>query len=93
LTQLHYLSATQVLAGYRSGVFSPVEVFEAVQARADAVDPVVNCLLERDPEGARAAAKAATERYAGRGEEPRPLEGLPVVVKEEQPISGRSLRS
>lgn len=92
MTQLHYLSATQVLAGYRSGKFSPVEVFEAVQARADAVDPVVNALLERDPESARAAAKEATERYAGCGEEPRPLEGLPVVVKEEQPILGRSLR-
>ena len=39
----------------------------------------------------RAEAAAATERYA-RGEATGALEGLPVVLKEEQPIAGRSLR-
>src|SRR5262249_48335170 len=55
--------------------------------------PVVNCLLERDHEDLLAAARAAEQRYAGTaGEAPRPLEGLPVALKEEQPIAGRSLR-
>lgn len=35
---------------------------------------------------------AAAERYAGTGDAPRVLEGLPVALKEEQPIAGRSLR-
>ena len=92
MTDLHYLSATEVLAAFRSRELSPVEVLEAVSARADATEPTVNCLLERDHDDLRAAAAAAAERYAGRGEPARPLEGLPVVLKEEQPIAGRSLR-
>jgi len=92
VTDLHYLSATEVLAAFRSRELSPVEVLDAVSARADATEPTVNCLLERDHEDLRAAAAAAAERYAGKGEPPRSLEGLPVVLKEEQPIAGRSLR-
>jgi Asp-tRNA(Asn)/Glu-tRNA(Gln) amidotransferase A subunit family amidase len=92
VTDLHYLSATEVLDAFRARTLSPVEALEAVSARADATEPTVNCLLERDHDDLRAAARAATERYAGKGEAPRPLEGLPVVLKEEQPIAGRSLR-
>ena len=89
MTELHYLSATEVLRAFRARELSPVEVFDAVSARADAVEPTVNCLLERDHEDFRAAAAAAAERYAGTGAPPRPLEGLPVALKEEQPIAGR----
>jgi aspartyl-tRNA(Asn)/glutamyl-tRNA(Gln) amidotransferase subunit A len=92
VTDLHYLSATEVLDAFRTRELSPVEVLEAVSARADATEPTVNSLLERDHEDLRSAAREAAERYAGRGEAPRPLEGLPVVLKEEQPIAGRSLR-
>ena len=92
MTDLHYLSATEVLAAFRSRELSPVEVLDAVSARADATEPTVNSLLERDHDDLRTAAAAAAERYAGKGEPPRALEGLPVVLKEEQPISGRSLR-
>jgi aspartyl-tRNA(Asn)/glutamyl-tRNA(Gln) amidotransferase subunit A len=92
LTDLHYLGATEVLRAYRSRELSPVEVLDAVIARADAVEPTVNALLERDHEDYRAAAVAAAERYAGTGDAPRALEGLPVALKEEQPIAGRSLR-
>ena len=92
MTDLHHLSATEVLRAFRARELSPVEALEAVSARADATEPTVNCLLERDHEDLSAAARAAAERYAGKGEDPRPLEGLPVVLKEEQPIAGRSLR-
>jgi Asp-tRNA(Asn)/Glu-tRNA(Gln) amidotransferase A subunit family amidase len=40
-------------------------------------------------EQARAQAHAAEKRYLGHGEEPRPLEGLPVAIKEEEPIAGQ----
>jgi aspartyl-tRNA(Asn)/glutamyl-tRNA(Gln) amidotransferase subunit A len=91
LTDLHYLSATEVLRAFRARELSPLEALDAVSARADAVEPTVNSLLERDHEGVRAAAEAATERYA-RGEATGALEGLPVVLKEEQPIAGRLMR-
>ena len=90
MSDLHYLCATDVLRAFRARELSPVEALDAVRARADAVEPVVNALLERDHEDLTAAAKEAEARYAGRGEPPRALEGLPVVLKEEQPIAGRS---
>jgi Asp-tRNA(Asn)/Glu-tRNA(Gln) amidotransferase A subunit family amidase len=97
VTEPHYLSATEVLGAFRRRELSPVEVLDAVSARADAVEPTVNALLERDHverdhADVRAQARAAAERYAGTGPDPRPLEGLPVALKEEQPITGRSLR-
>jgi Asp-tRNA(Asn)/Glu-tRNA(Gln) amidotransferase A subunit family amidase len=92
LSDLHYLSATEVLRAFRARELSPLEVLEAVSARADEVEPTVNCLLERDHAGeAREAAARATERYS-RGEATGALEGLPVTLKEEQPIAGRSIR-
>ena len=91
MTDLHYLSATEVLRAFRERELSPVEILDAVSARADAVEPTVNCLLERDVEASRAEALAAQERYAA-GTPAGPLDGLPVVLKEEQPIAGRSLR-
>ncbi len=92
MTDLHYLSATEVLRAFRARELSPVEVLEAVSAAPTPRSRTVNCLLERDHEDLSAAARAAADRYAGKGEAPRPLEGLPVVLKEEQPIAGRSLR-
>jgi len=91
VTDLHYLSATEVLRAFRAREISPLEVFDAVSARADAVEPVVNALLERDHDDFRAQAAAATERYAA-GAPAGPLDGLPVAIKEETPIAGRSLR-
>jgi aspartyl-tRNA(Asn)/glutamyl-tRNA(Gln) amidotransferase subunit A len=92
LSDLHYLSATELLRAFRSRELSPVEALDAVNARADVVEPTVNALLERDHEDYRAAAAAAADRYAGNGPAPSPLDGLPVVLKEEQPIVGRSMR-
>ena len=92
MTDLHYLSASEVLRAFRSRELSPLEVFEAVSARADEVEPTVNALLERDHEDYRAAAVEAASRYSGNGPAPRALEGLPVALKEEQPIAGRSMR-
>jgi Asp-tRNA(Asn)/Glu-tRNA(Gln) amidotransferase A subunit family amidase len=92
VTELHYLSATEVLRAFRARELSPVEVYDAIASRADAVEPTVNALLERDAEDFRSAAQLAEQRYAGNGEPPRPLEGLPVALKEEQPIAGRSQR-
>ena len=52
----------------------------------------MNCLVDRDVEAAREAAAAATRAYARVDERVGALEGLPVVIKEEQSIGGRSIR-
>jgi aspartyl-tRNA(Asn)/glutamyl-tRNA(Gln) amidotransferase subunit A len=89
--ELAYLSATDALAAFRSRELSPIELLDAVLARAEAVEPDVNALTAVRRESAYAAAREAEARYLGRGGEPRALEGLPVAVKEEQPIAGESL--
>ena len=91
MTDLHYLSATDALAKFRSKELSPVELLEAVIARAEAVEPAINAFAESRFDEALDAAKAAEARYAGRASaEPiGPLDGLPVAVKEEAPIAGQ----
>ncbi|MGW1990568.1 amidase [Embleya sp. NPDC001921] len=87
--ELAYLPATEALRRFRDRSLSPVELMTAVIERAEAVEPRVNCLAERTYDEAMAGARAAEARYAGKGDAPRPLEGLAVATKEEQPIAGR----
>jgi aspartyl-tRNA(Asn)/glutamyl-tRNA(Gln) amidotransferase subunit A len=91
VTEAWQLSATEALAQMRRKVLSPVELLASVQARADVVEPMVNALTERRDDDALAAAAAAAERYAT-GEDVRPLEGLPVALKEEVPVAGWRMR-
>ncbi|MEI7742810.1 MAG: amidase, partial [Chloroflexota bacterium] len=70
-----------------------VELLDAVLAQAERVEPQVNAIVTVRREAALAAAREAEARYAGRGGgDPRPLEGLPVALKEEQPIAGEPLQ-
>lgn len=89
MSDLHHLSAVDVLEGFRTKAISPTEAFEAVRDRAHETEPIVNALIERDHEDWAAQAAAATERWA-RGVPRGPLDGLPIVLKEEQAIAGRS---
>jgi Asp-tRNA(Asn)/Glu-tRNA(Gln) amidotransferase A subunit family amidase len=86
---LPYLSATGALTRFRARELSPVELMTAVIERAEAVEPVINAFAATFYEQALSAARAAQERYARAGEPPRPLEGIPVAVKEEAPIAGQ----
>ena len=83
---MHYLSATEAMRLFRSHELSPVELVNAVIERAEAVEPSVNAFAETFYDQALEGARAAEKRYlAG---DARPLEGLPVAVKEEAPIAG-----
>jgi aspartyl-tRNA(Asn)/glutamyl-tRNA(Gln) amidotransferase subunit A len=89
MTDLHYLSARDALRMFRSRELSPVELVSALIERAEAVEPAVNAFAETLYDQALEHAAEAEARYAGTGGgEPRPLEGLPVAVKEEAPIAG-----
>jgi aspartyl-tRNA(Asn)/glutamyl-tRNA(Gln) amidotransferase subunit A len=88
MTDLCYLSATDALRLFTARKLSPVELVEAVLARAAAVEPTINAFAESFPDLALKQAREAEARYAGIGPEPRALEGIPVAVKEEAPISG-----
>ena len=88
MNDLPYLPATDALAMFRRKELSPVELVTAVIERAEAAEPTINAFAQTFYEEALAAAGQAQERYAGRGERARPLDGLPVAVKEEAPIAG-----
>jgi aspartyl-tRNA(Asn)/glutamyl-tRNA(Gln) amidotransferase subunit A len=89
VTDLPYLTATEALARFRARELSPVDLMTAVIERAEAVEPVINAFAATRYDEALEAARAAEARYAGSGPPPRPLEGLPVAVKEEAPIAGQ----
>lgn len=86
---LAYLPASEALARFRSRELSPVELMEAVIARAEEVEPTVNAFAQTYFDEALAAAREAEARYGGKGEAPRPLEGLAVAIKEEEAIEGQ----
>ena len=85
------LTAVDALAAMRAKELSPVELLASVRARTDAVEPIVNALTERRDEEAASAAKGSADRYAA-GAGLRPLEGLPVALKEEVPVEGWRMR-
>ncbi|CAM3657147.1 amidase [Kibdelosporangium persicum] len=86
MADLAYLTATDAIALFRSGELAPVELMTAVVERAQLTETTINAFTDRYFEDALDQAREAGDRYA-RGEQ-RPLEGLPVAIKEEQPIAG-----
>lgn len=84
---LAYTSATGARELFAAGNLSPVELMEAVIARAEQVEPAINAFAETFYDQALEQARLAEQRYA-QGTA-RPLEGIPVAVKEEAPIAGQ----
>ena len=89
MNELCYLSAHEALERFASRELSPVELMEAVIARADETEPEVNALCIRRFEEALDCARRAEQRYLVGRPSPRPLEGLPIAVKEETAIAGQ----
>ncbi len=86
-TELCYLSAVDAIALFKARKLSPVELLEALIARAEEVEPTVNAFSFEYFDEARDAARKAEERYS-KGNE-RPLEGIPLAVKDESYIEGK----
>jgi aspartyl-tRNA(Asn)/glutamyl-tRNA(Gln) amidotransferase subunit A len=87
VTDLHYLTATDAVRMFTAGELSPVELMTAVIRRAEAVEPQINAFPATLYESALEQARTAEKRY--RAGDARPLEGIPVAVKEEAPIAGQ----
>src|SRR5262252_798590 len=83
------LPLTELTAALRARKASPVELMDAVLSRIDQTHGALNAVVvRRDPDACRADARAAETRLA-RGEG-RPLEGVPLGVKELEPVAGLS---
>ncbi|MAC79365.1 MAG: amidase [Rhodobacteraceae bacterium] len=87
-TDLCYLTADEAISAFTDKRLSPVELMEAVIARAEAVQDRLNPFTFTHYDEAMQAARAAEARY-GKGEPQGVLDGLPVGIKDESWIDGR----
>ncbi len=90
MPELPYLTAHETLDLFRRGELSPMEHLEGLIEQIETYEPVLNAVVDRRYDEARTEARAAEQRYLGKGQPPRPLEGLCVAAKEEQPMVGRA---
>ncbi len=79
-TDVCFMPAADLVASYRAKALSPVEVTEAVLARIDRLNPVINAFVHVDKEGALASARAAEKAYASGSA--GPLAGVPLSIKD-----------
>jgi aspartyl-tRNA(Asn)/glutamyl-tRNA(Gln) amidotransferase subunit A len=87
LSELHWLTATEIAAAYAARRLSPMELTEALIVRINAHDAGVNAFIKVDIEGALDAARAAEkDLLAGRAR--GPLHGVPVAVKDIIDVAG-----
>src|SRR4029078_985082 len=91
VTSLHDLSAVDLIAGYRAKQFSPSEVIEEVLDHVAEWEPHIKALYLFDPDGARATARASTDRWQ-KGEPVGTLDGVPVTIKDNIPIRGQPIQ-
>ncbi|MFO0889595.1 MAG: amidase [Isosphaeraceae bacterium] len=84
---LCYWSAREVAAAIRERRISPLEVFEAVARRIEAVNPRINGYVTLTLDQARDAAREAQEALH-RTSDLGPLHGVPVAVKDDLAVRG-----
>ena len=92
MPELHELSAHELLAGYRSRAFSPVEATQAVIAHIERWEPCLQATYLYRPEQALEQARASTARWQ-RGAPCGPLDGVPGTLKENIATAGDPMPS
>lgn len=75
------MTAAELLERYRNRSLSPVEVTDELFKYIREWNPTLNAFVTLNEEEAREQAKRAEARYR-RGENPLPLEGVPVAIKD-----------
>ena len=75
------LGAVELVAAYRAGELSPVEVVRATLDHIAVWEPALHATYALDPEAALAQAVASAQRWRA-GTPQGPLDGVPAMVKE-----------
>lgn len=81
------MSAIELRDRMVRGELTATALLEACLARIDALDATLRAFVHVDRVGARAAARQADEKLR-RGEEPGPLHGIPVAIKDDMWVEG-----
>jgi Asp-tRNA(Asn)/Glu-tRNA(Gln) amidotransferase A subunit family amidase len=84
---LCYTAATELLRRYHAGEISPVEVVRNSLERIDEVNPTLNCFCFTYPDEALEKAGKAEQRL--QSGKVRPLEGIPIAIKDFTPTRGK----
>jgi len=79
--ELAFLSAVELLEGFRQKAFSPVEVTRACLGQIDRDAPSLNAFVHVDADAALASARASEARWH-RGAPAGALDGVPVTIKD-----------
>jgi Asp-tRNA(Asn)/Glu-tRNA(Gln) amidotransferase A subunit family amidase len=87
MNELLQLPLTDLAATLRERKASPVELMRAVLARIDATNPDLNAFVAMHPREKLLDAARAAEARIARGEA-RPLEGIPLGVKDLEHAAG-----
>ena len=91
--ELCYLSAIEVLDRFKSRSLSPVEYLAALIGRAEQTEPVINAFAFTRFDEAMDQAREAEAKYARSDGSIRPLEGLPIAIKDEMDVEGHTVTS
>jgi aspartyl-tRNA(Asn)/glutamyl-tRNA(Gln) amidotransferase subunit A len=81
MSDIHWMTATQLVASYRNKDLSPVEVAEYLLGRIEALDAEINAMCLIDAETTLAQARASEDRWMV-GEPQGLLDGVPVAIKD-----------
>jgi Asp-tRNA(Asn)/Glu-tRNA(Gln) amidotransferase A subunit family amidase len=87
MTSFHYMSARELAKLIHSKDLSPSELMESTLRRIEAVNPSLNAFVTLRAEHAMDEARGIAERIA-RGEDPGPLAGIPIGVKDLEDTEG-----
>jgi amidase len=86
---LAYSSAIEILQLFKKRKVSPVETLKIMIERVEKLNGKINCLADCYFEEALAKAKLAEQIYTKQGRRPRPLEGIPLLVKDAQRVKNK----
>src|ERR1700681_116781 len=90
MSELWELSVEEIAGRVRSREVSACEVLESCLARTARVEPLMTAYLEIFEDEARERAAALDRRIAA-GEDPGPLAGVPVALKDNLSLEGHAL--
>jgi Asp-tRNA(Asn)/Glu-tRNA(Gln) amidotransferase A subunit family amidase len=92
MTDLTFLSATEMAASIREKKVSPVELVDAHLAKIERLNPKLNAFVHVDPDRVRREARTA-EQAVMNGDTIGPLHGIPISIKSSLEVSGMKFES